>query len=293
MEVIATAAETRELTSAHLDAAMLLFGEDRSHPIRMDRDLPYRWIERGAFRRFEGTADRGEFYAFQVGVYAIEDLRDLRVTISDLRSDRGDVIPTSAVSAFNFRGIDSKGRAFTVPVSAAAGSVRALWFGVAVPTDATTGSYRGAITLSAAGHTAQSLPVTVTVTPQNIAAHGDNEPARLSRLRWLDSRIGLDDQIVRPFTPVQVQDRRVRVIGREVRLGNDGLPEQITSYFAPDVTRLSNTGRELLARPVRLTVEDAVRGRIRWRSGPLQFVERRPGHGDGLQHRTDRARRRL
>ncbi len=284
MEVIATAAETRALIAVHPDATMLLFGEDRSRPIRMGHDLPHRWIERGAFRPFEGTADRGEFYVFQVGVYAVRDLRDLRVAIGDLRSDRGGTIAASAISAFNFRGVDSKGRDFAVPVSVTAGSVQALWFGVAIPATATPGSYRGIITLSAPGHTAQSLPVTITVTQRNIAAHGDDEPWRLSRLRWLDSRIAFDDDVVRPFTPVQVQGQRVRVIGREVRLGDDGLPEQIISYFAPEVTRLTENGRELLARPIRLTVEEASSGRIRWRSGPLQFVERRPGYAAWTVH---------
>jgi hypothetical protein len=284
MEVIATAAETRALIAAHPNASMLLFGEDRSHPIRMERDLPHRWIERGAFRPFEGTADRGEFYAFQIGLYAIRDIRDVRVTIGAFRSDRGTVIPAAAVSAFNFRGVDSKGDEFTVPVSATAGSVRALWFGVAVPTDASAGSYRGTVTLSAPDHATRSLPVTVTVTQRSIAAHGDDEPWRLSRLRWLDSRIALDDEVVRPFTPVQVQGHRVRVIGREVRLGDDGLPEQIVSYFAPEATRLIEDGRALLARPVKLTVEDAGRGAIRWRAGPVRFTEQRPGRAAWTVH---------
>jgi hypothetical protein len=153
MEVIATAAETEALLASPGEVSMLLFGEDRTHPIRMRHDLPYRWVERGAFRPFEGSADRGEFYAFQVGVYAVRDVWDASVTVTDFRSEHGGVIPAEAVRAFNFGGVDSHGRYFTAPVTIAAGSVRPLWFGIAVPEDAAPGAYRSAVTLSAPGHT--------------------------------------------------------------------------------------------------------------------------------------------
>jgi hypothetical protein len=277
MEVIATAAETEALLASQGDVSLLLFGEDRIHPIRMRHDLPYRWVERGAFQTFEGSADRGEFYAFQVGVYAVREVRDASVAVTDFRSEHGGVIAAETVRAFNFGGVDSQGRGFTTSVTIPAGSVQPLWFGVAVPEDAAPGAYRSTVTLSAPGHTPRSLPVVITVTRRSIAAHGDDEPWRLSRLRWLDSRIALDDEIVRPFSPVEVRDRRLRVLGREVRLTDGGLPEEILSAFAPEVTHLVERDRKILAAPVRLIVDDAARGVLRWRTAPLRFATRNPG----------------
>lgn len=68
MELIATQEETQALVANHPDADYLLFPEDRRYPIRMNDDLPYRWIKSGPRSTFTGTACRGEFYAFQIGL---------------------------------------------------------------------------------------------------------------------------------------------------------------------------------------------------------------------------------
>ena len=126
MEVIATAAETKELLSKS-GRAYLLFPEDRKYPIRMSDDLPLRWIRRGPSDEFRGEACRGEFYAFQVGVFAARQaVRDLAVEISDLRP-AGDgvrvaaVIPAANFHAFNFRGVDWLGRPIKRQVDVARG----------------------------------------------------------------------------------------------------------------------------------------------------------------------------
>ena len=84
MEVIATAAETRALLERFPGAPFLVFPEDREHPIRMRGDLPYRWVAAGPAAAFVGEAARGEYFAFQLGVYAIEALEDVRVGFTDL-----------------------------------------------------------------------------------------------------------------------------------------------------------------------------------------------------------------
>ena len=89
MEVIATAEETRQLVAA-CPEPYLVFPEDRKHPIRMTRDLPLRWIENGPAAEFRGTADRNEYYAFQVGLYAARGpVEDVAVEFGDLRADGG------------------------------------------------------------------------------------------------------------------------------------------------------------------------------------------------------------
>jgi hypothetical protein len=69
MERIATAAEPPRCERGIRDAPSLAFPEDRSRSIRMMDDLPERWIATGADGAVTGEAERGEFYAFQVGVW--------------------------------------------------------------------------------------------------------------------------------------------------------------------------------------------------------------------------------
>ena len=61
MEVLATAKEVAALKAKYKDSAFLVFPEDREYPIRMRRDLPYRWIVTGARGTGGGCGEtRGE-----------------------------------------------------------------------------------------------------------------------------------------------------------------------------------------------------------------------------------------
>ncbi|MBN2206592.1 MAG: hypothetical protein JW742_04240, partial [Candidatus Aminicenantes bacterium] len=86
MEIIATRAEVESLLGKHAAADYLVFPETREFPVRMTRDLPYRWIERGVRDVFRGNADRGEYFTLQAGVWAARRaIEDIEVRFSGLR----------------------------------------------------------------------------------------------------------------------------------------------------------------------------------------------------------------
>lgn len=279
MEVIATGAEVRALEAAYPEASFLVFPEDRKYPIRMYDDLPLRWIEAGPGGPFRGEAMRGEFYAFQLGVYAVRSrLEDLRLVFGDLTASDGTaVLPAGAFRCFNLSGVDWTGRAFTREVTVEQGRVQPLWCGVQIPESARPGVYRGTLEVSAAGREPVTIELELTVTSEVIEAAGDDEPWRHSRLRWLDSRIATDDGLVRPYTPVELRGKRVNVLGRSVLLDRAGFPEQIVSFFAPEMTRLVDEGRELLAAPITLEAVDANGEVLSWHTGGMRVVKRAPG----------------
>ncbi len=155
----------------------------------------------------------------------------------------------------NTGGTDWNGEPLRKTVAVPAGKVQALWCGVQVPAAAKPGLYEGGITVSAAGLPPQSVRLALTVGPGLRADGGDDEPARMSRLRWLDSRLAMDDDVVRPFTPLVVSDRTVACLGRSLTVGRDGFPAAIRSFFSPDVTRLTESAKDVLAGPMALIVE--------------------------------------
>nr|WP_255524476.1 glycoside hydrolase domain-containing protein [Pedobacter riviphilus] len=67
MEIIATGKETAAIKAKYASAAFIVFPEDRMFPIKMQNDLPYRWVQKGAINTFTGSASKGENYAFQLG----------------------------------------------------------------------------------------------------------------------------------------------------------------------------------------------------------------------------------
>ena len=256
MEVIATAKETSDLIDSHGDADFLLFAEDRRHPVRMTGDLPLRWIETGAERPFHGHAARGEYYVFQVGVFACRiDIPDLEVSFNGLsaRSGRAAIGP-ELFTCFNTGGTDWKGRSFRKVVPVKRGSIQSLWCGVQIPEETEPGEYTGSVAVAARGSAAREVELRLTVTAEVMRDGGDGEPSRHSRLRWLNSRLALDDDPVAPYTPLEMKGRTLRCLGRTVTLDETGFPSGIQSLFTPELTSIGLQARDILSGPIRFMV---------------------------------------
>nr|WP_233176250.1 glycoside hydrolase domain-containing protein [Dyella sp. ASV24] len=257
MERTATPSELNDLLAKHTSDALLLFPETRANPIRMFDTLPASWAQRGPGGSLKDTAMRGEYLSFQIGAWAPRTaVSNLQVSFGDLRSDDGSTIPASALTCFNLGGVGYDGKPFTARVDVAQGRVQALWMGLDIPATVKPGTYHGEVTISADGATPQSIPLVITVGEGEALAHGDDDPFKLTRLRWLNSTLAQDDSVVKPFTPIVVKGNTLGILGREIALDASGLPAQITSRFDERMTGFSKQGKALLAAPIRLVVED-------------------------------------
>lgn len=244
MEVIATAEEMQRLMQAN-PGPVWVFPEDRRYPVRMRNALPQRWADVGPRAAFSGTADRGEWYAFQLAVYAARTpVEGLSVQFGDLKSDKGRSIPHTALRCINTSGVDWRGRPFTRTVAVKQGRVQPLWCLVDIPENAAPGVYEGEATITASGLDPMRVSLQFEVTSALIPDHGVNDAWRMARLGWLDSSIGIDDEVVAPYTPLTVSMRTISCLGRDVSVRGDAMLSSV---------RAGN--RELLAAPMRFVVE--------------------------------------
>ncbi|MHB0935018.1 MAG: glycoside hydrolase domain-containing protein [Armatimonadota bacterium] len=256
MEIVATQDEHIAVEHRGRYRPFLLFPESRRNPIRMTDVLPHHWAVRSMeeLDRFADTVCRNEYFVFQIGVYAHKGTTpDLRVAWSDLAGPDGAAIPAAALTCFNTGGVDQHGRPFTKTVHVETRKVQALWFGVDVPRDAVPGIYSGEVTVRSGDTPAQTVHITLEVTPAMLADRGDGDHWRMSRLRWLNSRLGLDDDVCPPYTPVAVDGLTIGVLGRTVKLGANGLPARLTSHI--DMFEIVPAGREILAAPIEMRIE--------------------------------------
>ena len=275
MERIATAAEVRALLAAHPDAAYLVFPEDRTLPIRMTDDLPEKWAAAGPAGVFRGRAARGEYFTYQLGLWAARRaIADLDVRFSDLVLAAGadgngggaplTVIPAKDMACLNEGGVDWDGSPLAKAVPVGLGKTQALWCGLAVPAGAGPGLYKGTATVAPAGLPGTVVAVELEVTDEVLADRGDADPFRLTRLRWLDSTLAQDDGVVPPYTPVEVDKFTVKCLGRTLAIGRDGFPARVRSFFAPEMTRLRKEPVDVLAAPMALRVVDAGGTALAW-----------------------------
>jgi len=244
MEVVATKAEVSDLLLNNRND-YLIFAEDRAYPIRMTDALPLRWIQEKPGEDFYGEARRNEYYAFQLGIYASRMIiENIRLKFSDLKDKTGNLIPATSFTCINTDGIDTWGNPFTKVVTVKQGKVQALWVGIDVPGNAVPGNYEGTITVKPVNSGEQKVKVFLKVEHKYLADRGDGEPWRHSRLRWLNSTLGIDSEPVNPYILLKVDNRKISCLGRSVQLNDNGLPEKINTW-----------GNNILSSPINFIVE--------------------------------------
>lgn len=274
MEVTASTAEM-EAYQKKQPTALYLFPEDRKQPIRMHAKLPLNWMKQKQGQEFCGEAAPNEYYTFQIGVWAAKtELQKLAYEVSDLRSG-ANVIPASSVTCFNLEGVDPYGKAFMQEVNVAAGTVQALWFGVDIPKQTAMGEYTGTVTVSDANGVTSVVPLRIKVQGTLLVDRGDSEPWRHSRLRWLNSTLGIADAPTQPYTPMTVNGNIIECLGRTVSVSEISiLPSQISA---------GNT--EILQCPLSFTIEtnEGVKALV---AAP-QLEERTAGHVRGVWKAED------
>eukprot|EP00041_Stephanoeca_diplocostata_P030302 m.914684 g.914684 ORF g.914684 m.914684 type:complete len:1236 (+) comp23730_c1_seq7:171-3878(+) len=250
MEFIALPSEISSLrNSLDVTRPFTVFMETRENMVRMFTPsatataLPAVWARLGSERlSLSATAMAGEFFTFQIGVWAhgASNVTNVRLSFSDLvpTSGGGENISSTAFNCFNLGGTDFNGKEFAKDYGVRAGAVGSMWIGVDLPAQATaTGAYTAVLSLSADGSAAPvelTLQLTVDMPSSGtpLTDHGDSDVYNLSRLRWLDSTLGIDDDVTAPFTNLTVsQDGdyiHIGALNKNVTIGPLGLPSAVT-----------------------------------------------------------------
>ena len=119
--------QLQEIRSRHDSEVALVFTEAREFPIRRVQGLPMRWLPQtqAAQPAFSGQARPGEFFVFQIGVYALKDTGPLAITFSALTGGT-EAIPASAWRCLSLGGIDHHGQPFAKEITAAIGNKRVV-----------------------------------------------------------------------------------------------------------------------------------------------------------------------
>jgi hypothetical protein len=243
MEIIPTREEKLNLVEK-FSGEYLLFPEGRENPVRMKDEIPLKWIQSGPSDNYSAKAYRNEYYAFQIGIFAAKkNIENVHVEFSGLKGRKGE-IPATAITCFNTGGVDPYGKPFIKSVNVTKGKVQPLWIGIDIPRDIIPGSYQGIVSIKPDNAKALTLKIKLEINNKVLNDRGDGEPWRHSRLRWLNSTAGIDDEAVAPYTPLNLSGKSISCLGRSVRLNDEGLPDRIESW-----------GNEILSEQLRFVVE--------------------------------------
>jgi hypothetical protein len=249
-----------EITKALGDSAgpIVLFTESRYLPFRRLDGLPRSLLALPAGQRsaFHDQAQPGEFYVFQVAAYATKDaIGPLEFTSQGL---------PGPIRCINLGGVGPDGNPFRKSVMVESGHLVPLWMGIEVPADA-KGSYAGTVTIRGGHDVSATASITLDISGDVMSDGGISDPLRLARLKWLDSTVGSEPTVTKPFVPMTIHGNQISILGRDVQIGEHGLPVRMISRFSASNTRLMEQGHDLLASGSDFII-DTGHGPIAWKS---------------------------
>ena len=272
MELVASPEEVAAVVTKN--PAVATFMEHRRNVIRMIHFLPVKWVvaaSGSSVRSLTDNVQPGEYFTYQIGVFPTSDVFVSDVVFSDLKSASGGVISASSQNCFNTEGVDMFGKSFVKSLEVKTRNVGALWIGVDVSANVTSGSYEGQVVVVLEDGTKITHSLTLIVSGPPVENHGDDNIYNMGRLRWLNSDLGIDDTIPAPYTGIKVTEGTgserltLQLVNKEVVISETGFPSSASVY---EVKRIKGQSKTLTYSPftgaIEMTAEDAAGGKIQF-----------------------------
>jgi hypothetical protein len=274
---ISTDAAFDKYSAIFEESDFFCFVETREFPIQWFDSLRISWLNADYSKKESFLNARpGEYFVFQIGVWARKYMDDLQVVFSDFKSTTNKTILAGQFTCFTTGGINSSGNPFTKKVELSANRVQSLWMGVDL-TDVKEESYDGKVTISAGSQT-QTVKIQVDVKGIPVLNHGFNEGKYMSRLQWLNSTVGFNDDITKGFIPVKVEGNEILIFGRSFEIAESGLPGKINSYFTSSNQSLNLKPEPLVNKSFCFVIEKENGEMIVLKPGKLEFTGQKPAY---------------
>ena len=245
-----------EMAGAQLEGlSFLVYPECRENPIRWFDSIPEGKIEESLkLKTFEMNACPDEYFVYQLGFWAIrDDIPDIELEFSNLESAGGPKINSAQMTCFNKGGINFRGEPFSKEIPVKGGRVQALWLGIDLD-GAEEGTYEGLVKVKAEDQE-QEIPLKLKIEGDPVNNHGYNQGKRLSRLDWLNSKVGINEDVTKGYPKIEVENNEVKILGRTLIVNENGLPGQIFSSFGPSNQKLTDKTAPVVDKPFRFVVE--------------------------------------
>ncbi|GAB3346962.1 DUF6067 family protein [Arachidicoccus ginsenosidivorans] len=277
MELVANQNEVDKLRTDNPGKDFLIFPEDSKHAIRMKDHIPLRWAKKGDDPAFSAVALKKQFFVFQIGVFAaFKPLNHLELRFHDLKAAGGSIIPATRLRCFNLGGTNWLGQPFTKTLTLSKDEVQALWVGLDLPRQLPAGRYEGVMEVTADDAQTRQIKLSIQLKDSVLEDRGYCNLSSMARLNWLDSKIGLDDSVFKPYKPMQIKGKTISVLGRTLRFNHYGLPEQITSYFTGSNDRTNGAAKKILHAPVQFMVIQGGK-KMTWQGADPVVTSKSPG----------------
>lgn len=156
---------------------------------------------------------------------------------------------TRAVSCLNTSGIGASGLFFYRKIKLFGGRMQPLFIGFDL-SEAMLGLFTTQISIGS-----KKVKITLTVNDDLVLNDGADDILSGDRLKWLNSTLGIKDAPVKGYDPLALEDNRLLFTGKEAQISNDGLLEDVISYYSPSNFICTEAQNNLFYKPMEFAVE--------------------------------------
>lgn len=209
------------------------------NPIFCSRDFDFHTD--GLAQNSSLQAKKGEFFTFQIVVKAQANISELKICSN---ADFPQVL--IGFTSFSNEGVNDKGEYYQKSIFVKKDECRIFWCGFLVSDSAPSGTYALPISICDSQGSIEKFSLNLEILNETALNHGHDDIFNHSRLSWLNSDIGIDDRVTKPFTPIKVEGRCIHILGRSITVSLSGIPEQMESYFENDNSILNPENPKML-----------------------------------------------
>jgi len=280
MEIIATDAEKEDFLKKHKSKSYLIFPETAQYQIKMQHYLPKRWVtEPIEGKEIIASVDKDQLFPFQIGLFSDQqDLKNIKVSFKNTSGKSGSSLPEESFICFNTNGTSYSGKPLSFSLDVPQNKVQAVWCGIEIPAALPPGEYSGVVTISPENAPPREIKILLTVNNQLAKNKGFDEPWKLTRLSWLNSSLAQENTFIAPYTALKLSDNHsIDILGRQLVLQKNGLPEQIKSFFNEDMLSIGQQGNDILKSGMSFNVKAADGKDINFEATPFEFDKKEEG----------------
>lgn len=177
---------------------------------------------------YKFEVSRYEYLVVQLLIHSDYAVQNVVVKCKDLISSSEHI--EGAVHCFNTDVIDSQGRNASKTLNIKADVLQPLYIGINL-SKAKIATYKTIVEIGD-----DKVELVVTTNDELVFNEGLNDPINLARLKWLNSKKAWSKDILGNYKRIIVEDRLVKILGRDIEINNSGLVKNCHSYFTSSNT---------------------------------------------------------
>ncbi|MDD3946901.1 MAG: DUF6067 family protein [Clostridia bacterium] len=224
---------------------MKIYAIDRKKVIKNNYDIN-ELADAPCGRSFAYTISRYQYFVAQLVVVSNFN-EEVEVITSPLTGEGQEL--ARAVSCLNTAGIDAFGRFFFRKIKLTAGKMQPILIGFNL-SEAKLGTFTTHVSIGGI-----KVKLTLHLNDELVFNDGADDIFSGGRLKWLNSDLGRKSVPVKGYNPLALEGNKLLFTGKEALIGNDGLLEDVVSFFTSSNHLSSEPQNNLFYQPMRFEVE--------------------------------------